>query len=109
MNARTPGPWKRVRPLRSTGVVRIDGHNTDGAVAWVCAEDVGRDAQSASDNADFIVEACNAHDSLIAQRDALAKALREIVTMTETVGIENKPFKARNIARAALAAPKEGA
>ena len=54
-------------------------------------------------DASFMILACNAHDDLIAQRDALAEALREMLSDAETM---NEPYRNEAIcerARAALA------
>lgn len=81
---RTPGPWRVSSDL---GAFNIDGeYNGDGQTSPSgtfmvahCPHSFalhGKDEAEA--NAAFIVEACNAHDSLVAQRDALAEALRRI-------------------------------
>lgn len=101
MSARTPGPWhvaadehdNLLFPLFITPYTTDD---TRFAVATVgmqnyhaCGlEDAKREARA---NAAFIVEACNAHDGLVArvaeleeQRDAMAEALRNALHQLST-------------------------
>lgn len=86
---RTAGPW---RCATNTTIEQVD---PDGETVCKTISSFARE------DAAFIVEACNAHDSLIAQRDALRDALRYIVEWNDTTW---NAETARDKARAALAA-----
>ena len=90
MSARTPGPlafyrWNRCpethpnceRPNTEDHVpILYRVYSDDSAEPDVIARFSDLSRKEATWHADNIVEACNAHDSLVSQRDALREAIR---------------------------------
>ena len=102
MSARTAGPWE-ARFYTDGRASLLASVKSDSAIVIA---DLVMNGHVKPD-ADFIVLACNAHESLVSQRDALAEALREMLSDAETM---NEPYRNEAIcerARAALA--KDGA
>ena len=100
---RTPGPWTMRRaPDANKWWV-------DGAPDANRGETIGAPVADAHEreNAAFIVEACNAHDALTAQRDRLAEALRAIEPIASarwrSLPTDSPEKRALASARAALA------
>ncbi len=62
-------PWRVMVPISVLGKWRITMDTYYRQFIGVATEKV---------DAEFIVEACNAHESLKAQRDALVKAIKKI-------------------------------
>lgn len=66
---RTPGPWCAM-PANPKYIEQTDEKGSWGLIIADCSA-----LDEAEANAAFIVEACNSHDALLAQRDELVKAL----------------------------------
>jgi len=75
---RTNGPWRLV----GNSIYSVTGTCiTETQWGEVGHVQYPHKAAEATANAAFIVEACNAHDELVAQRDALAQALRQVAQL----------------------------
>lgn len=79
---RTPGPWKSQPGFMTIYAVpglEESGCGTTTAIAAILVDQLAGGKHEAEANAAFIVQACNEHDALVQQRDALAEACDRLV------------------------------
>jgi len=81
MSERTPSPWEAQNPLADESGVGIVGLPLNGLVALATMHptEMDRDDRSrAIANATFIVDACNNHDRLTRENEAMRTVLENI-------------------------------